>query len=314
VVRVVSWNLFHGRAVPPAGRPLLHEFASALAGWEWDVALLQEVPPWWPPLLAHACGAEAVVARTSRNAGLVLRRVVASRRPDLLKSNGGGCNAILVRPPLRIDAHATRRLRIRPERRVLHAVRVGGLVGSGGEDHVVWPGGGDLSSSGGVSLSGGVRSWKGGVSPEGRVPSSGGVSSSEGGGGTGPVLPAGAWIGNVHTQRGGWDGGPGAALPLADLGLALRTLERWAGREDVPLLLGGDLNLPRTLVEDALPAAWRRIATSEPDHVLGRGLVADGHSSRPPRGTLSDHAPLAVTLARDLAVRPPGDPASTMGA
>jgi hypothetical protein len=289
VVHVVSWNLFHGRAVPPAGRPLLHEFASALAGWEWDVALLQEVPPWWPPLLARASGAEAVVARTSRNAGLALRRAVASRRPDLLKSNGGGCNAILVRPPLRFDAHATRRLRIRPERRVLHAVRVGGLVGSGGEDHVVWPGGGELSSSGGVS-------------------------SSAGGGGTGPVLPAGAWVGNVHTQRGGWDGGPGAALPLADLALALRTLERWAGRADVPLLLGGDLNLPRTLVEDALPAAWRRIATSEPDHVLGRGLVADGRSSRPPRGTLSDHAALAVTIARDRAVRPPGDPASTMGA
>ena len=24
------------------------EFTAALDGWDWDVALLQEVPPWWP--------------------------------------------------------------------------------------------------------------------------------------------------------------------------------------------------------------------------------------------------------------------------
>src|SRR5688572_13501753 len=56
-LRVLTWNLFHGRARPPAGRPLLNEFARALAGWDWDVALLQEVPPWWPPLLGRAAGA-----------------------------------------------------------------------------------------------------------------------------------------------------------------------------------------------------------------------------------------------------------------
>ena len=37
-----------------AGASCSHEFAAALAGWEWDVALLQEVPPWWPPALARA--------------------------------------------------------------------------------------------------------------------------------------------------------------------------------------------------------------------------------------------------------------------
>ena len=56
-MRVLTWNLFHGRAVPPAGRDLAREFAAALAAWEWDVALLQEVPPWWPPALGRACGA-----------------------------------------------------------------------------------------------------------------------------------------------------------------------------------------------------------------------------------------------------------------
>ena len=48
-MRVLTWNLFHGRAVPDAPRELLDEFAAQLAAWAWDVALLQEVPPWWPP-------------------------------------------------------------------------------------------------------------------------------------------------------------------------------------------------------------------------------------------------------------------------
>lgn len=126
-MRVLSWNLFHGRAVPDRPRPLLHEFAGALAGWSWDVALLQEVPPWWPPLLAAACGAQHRAVLTSRHELLPVRRAVGSRRPDLAKSNGGGANAILVRPPLAVGTHAHRRLRWWPERRVLHAVRVDGL-------------------------------------------------------------------------------------------------------------------------------------------------------------------------------------------
>ena len=48
---VLTWNLFHGRSVPDAPRALLADFAAQLAAWEWDVALLQEVPPWWPPAL-----------------------------------------------------------------------------------------------------------------------------------------------------------------------------------------------------------------------------------------------------------------------
>ncbi len=56
---VLTWNLFHGRAVPSAGRPLLSEYAATIAGWGWDLALLQEVPPWWPPILAAAAGARA---------------------------------------------------------------------------------------------------------------------------------------------------------------------------------------------------------------------------------------------------------------
>jgi endonuclease/exonuclease/phosphatase family metal-dependent hydrolase len=117
--RVVIWNLKHGRAEPPAGRYLLREFATALTGWEWDAALLQEVPPWWPSRLVP--GADHRRVLTSRNALLVLRRAIATGWPDLIKSNGGGCNAILVRDQ-RIVEHRTRRLCWLPERRWLQAV------------------------------------------------------------------------------------------------------------------------------------------------------------------------------------------------
>jgi len=124
-VRVLSWNLFHGRAEPPAGRDLRSEFASALAGWSWDVALLQEVPPWWTPALARACDAHGATALTSRNALLALRRPLAERWPDVIKSNGGGANAILVRG-MAIGAHRHLVLRRWPERRICHAVALQG--------------------------------------------------------------------------------------------------------------------------------------------------------------------------------------------
>jgi endonuclease/exonuclease/phosphatase family metal-dependent hydrolase len=118
----LTWNLYHGRSPEPAGRSLLDEFARALAEWEWDVALLQEVPPWWPGPLAAACGASERHVLTSRNLGLPLRRAIASRAPDLLKANGGGCNAILARAPI-LD-HRAQRLTWWPERRWAHAVRL----------------------------------------------------------------------------------------------------------------------------------------------------------------------------------------------
>jgi endonuclease/exonuclease/phosphatase family metal-dependent hydrolase len=122
-VQVLTWNLFHGRAQPPAGRDLLAEFAAMLGGWSWDLALLQEVPPWWPPALARECGAEQRTALTSRNFGLAVRRALARGHPDRLKSNGGGCNAVLARTP--IAFHRRVRLRTWPERRVAQLVRLG---------------------------------------------------------------------------------------------------------------------------------------------------------------------------------------------
>ncbi|MCW3010053.1 MAG: Endonuclease/exonuclease/phosphatase [Solirubrobacterales bacterium] len=120
-MRVLTWNLFHGRSVPGAGRDLEPDVAALVAGWTWDVALLQEVPPWWGPGLARASGASARTALTARNALLPLRERLGRRFPDVMKSSGGA-NTILVRGQA-ITAHERAVLRWWPERRVVHAVR-----------------------------------------------------------------------------------------------------------------------------------------------------------------------------------------------
>jgi endonuclease/exonuclease/phosphatase family metal-dependent hydrolase len=114
----------HGRSVPRSGRDLLDDFSAALARWDWDVTLLQEVPPWWPATLARRLGAEYRQVLTSRNALLGLRRELAQRWPDVLKSQGGGANAILARRD-RIVVHHVQRLCRVPERRVAHGVLLG---------------------------------------------------------------------------------------------------------------------------------------------------------------------------------------------
>lgn len=105
-------------------RPLDREFAAALAGWEWDVALLQEAPPRWLGMLERATGAAGARDLTSRNSLAPLRARLARCNPDLIASNEGGSNMLLVRPPARIVATASELLATRPERRVLSLARV----------------------------------------------------------------------------------------------------------------------------------------------------------------------------------------------
>ena len=116
----VGWNLFHGRDFPPdpalftwrsrllrikesnethvqVNRNLAAEFASILAGAEWDAALLQECPPRFAAALASACEAEAHGVLTSRNSLAPLRAVAARLNPDLIASGEGGSNLTLVR-------------------------------------------------------------------------------------------------------------------------------------------------------------------------------------------------------------------------
>jgi endonuclease/exonuclease/phosphatase family metal-dependent hydrolase len=123
-LRVLTWNLKHGRSVPPANRDQLDAFGAALQSWEWDVALLQEVPPWWTQPLAERLGAEQRQALTSRNALPRVRRALARRWPEVMKSQGGGANAILARRD-RIVAHQVEVLTRTPERRVAHGVSLG---------------------------------------------------------------------------------------------------------------------------------------------------------------------------------------------
>jgi endonuclease/exonuclease/phosphatase family metal-dependent hydrolase len=137
-VRILSWNLYHGRDFPPdrslftwrsrwwrvterndthvqVNRPLREEFIRLLAGIEWDVALLQEAPPRWFRALGSSLEASGALALTSRNFLPPLQRLLADWNPDLIASSEGGSNQVLVRG--RIEAVRRLMLTHRPERR-----------------------------------------------------------------------------------------------------------------------------------------------------------------------------------------------------
>ena len=124
---VLTWNLFHGRDHPPAGsdahasvnRTLRDEFAAVLARESWDLALLQEAPPYWLRTLAQAAGASGASVLTSRNFGACVRRRIAEWNPDLIRSGEGGSNQILVRSGWRIAETRRLTLTLLPERRRL---------------------------------------------------------------------------------------------------------------------------------------------------------------------------------------------------
>ena len=111
----------------PAGGPrrCYAEFAATLAGWEWDVALLQEVPPWWPPRAGRGERGPARTALTSRNALLPLRRALAARAGPTSSSPTAAARTRSSSAAGASPSTAQRRLRRRPERRVVHAVRLG---------------------------------------------------------------------------------------------------------------------------------------------------------------------------------------------
>ncbi len=218
-LRVLTWNLLHGRSVPPSGRDLFDEFGTALGDWEWDVALLQEVPPWWPAALAQRLAAEYRTALTSRNALPGLRRALARRWPDVIKSQGGGANAILARRD-RIVSHHVQQLTRTPERRVAHGV----------------------------------------------------------------LLGCGVWAVNLHATA--------HDTPAAerDGQAAAEAAREWA-RGD-PIVLGGDFNL-----RDPRWPGFTGVAGHDVDHLFIAGaLEARGGTKIVDRGTLSDHAPVAVDL------------------
>ena len=107
-------ELFHG---PPCRRLVARCWPSsptALAGWEWDVALLQEVPPWWPPELAGAEGWGSDGADLA-NSLLPLRRAIADARQTSSRATAGLQRDLLRRHG--IEDHRVEVLRRWPERR-----------------------------------------------------------------------------------------------------------------------------------------------------------------------------------------------------
>jgi endonuclease/exonuclease/phosphatase family metal-dependent hydrolase len=147
-IRVLSWNLFHGRDAPPdprlltwrsrllrtsergtthiqVNRGLYPEFSRLLAAAEWDIALLQECPPRWSGRLALDCGAQFHQILTSRNAWARLRGLLADANPDLIASGEGGSNTTLVRPGAgRILERRELELAQKPERRTMAFCRL----------------------------------------------------------------------------------------------------------------------------------------------------------------------------------------------
>jgi endonuclease/exonuclease/phosphatase (EEP) superfamily protein YafD len=92
----------------------------------------------------------------------------------------------------------------------------------------------------------------------------------------------GTWAVNLHaTTR-------NEPRALAECEAAARA---WAGV--TPLVFGGDLNLPRA---PALPGL-RYLGGNHVDHLYAAGLEPAGRVEVLDRGRLSDHAPLAVSLA-----------------
>jgi endonuclease/exonuclease/phosphatase family metal-dependent hydrolase len=146
-MRVLSWNLYHGRDFPPdkalftlrsrllrvterdethaqVNRSLCREFTGWVGDCEWDVALLQEAPPLWFRAFRRRTASAGARGFTSRNVVPPLQRFAAFINPDLIASWEGGSNQILVREPGRVLEQRTMTLARRPERRTMVWARV----------------------------------------------------------------------------------------------------------------------------------------------------------------------------------------------
>lgn len=126
-----SWNVYHGRTSPPGRRVYLRELVELASGDAPDVLCLQELPLWALTRLEEWSGMNAVwaVAKRSpisRQLGGILQRFDArSFRSGIT----GQANAILLAPSLVPLDHRSIRISERGrERRVCHAVRLGGVV------------------------------------------------------------------------------------------------------------------------------------------------------------------------------------------
>jgi endonuclease/exonuclease/phosphatase family metal-dependent hydrolase len=152
-IRVLAWNLFHGRdGLPGLGpdlgsllcrrpvddgthlhlnRKLWDAMGARIAAWAPDLCALQEV---------SLAGLGAIVARTGMSAvwtttgPLVgparLRDALAAANPDLWRTHESNANALLTGPRLRLVPGTRRSVRLNPVRPMLRAAALG-EIGAG---------------------------------------------------------------------------------------------------------------------------------------------------------------------------------------
>jgi hypothetical protein len=150
VIRVLSWNLFHGRdGLPGLGptrgstwrrvpvedgvhvhlnRKLTGLMADRIAAWAPDLCALQEVPTAGIGTLVRRTGMRAVWTTTGPLVGpRRLRDALAAGNPDLWRSHEGNANVVLVGPRLALVPGSGRALRLNPPGRMLRDWRRLGL-------------------------------------------------------------------------------------------------------------------------------------------------------------------------------------------
>jgi endonuclease/exonuclease/phosphatase family metal-dependent hydrolase len=148
-VRVLSWNIFHGRDAPPdkslftwrsewlrriernethvqVNKDLWRDYTDMVCAAAWDVALLQECPPRWKPGFERECRADSFMSKTSRNWLENLSWRIARGWPDLIGSSEGGSNLILARKQAGriVETHEMVVRQRRPERRTMEFARL----------------------------------------------------------------------------------------------------------------------------------------------------------------------------------------------
>jgi endonuclease/exonuclease/phosphatase family metal-dependent hydrolase len=142
VLRVITWNLFHGRdGLPGLGatrasiwcrrpvddgvhvhlnRKLTGLMADRLAAWAPDLCALQEVPTADVGTIVRRTGMHAVWTTTGPLVGpRRLRDALAARNPDLWRTHEGNANVLLVGPRLTLVPGGARALRLNPPGRML---------------------------------------------------------------------------------------------------------------------------------------------------------------------------------------------------
>ena len=149
-IRVVTWNLFHGRdGLPGLGatrrstwlrrpeddgvhlhlnRKLTDLMAERLATWSPDICALQEVPTAGIRRIAEITGMHPVWTTTGPLVGPVrMRDALAAYNPDLWRTHEGNANVILVGPRMALVEGSQRVVRLNPVRTILRTARRLGL-------------------------------------------------------------------------------------------------------------------------------------------------------------------------------------------